>query len=529
MQAFYGTRLSEHRALTPEGYLICYDTPIARIGTQLYRGDEVNSDKDVVEVHRIAEEIFKPSAVASFEGKAFTNNHPFKNLDVNDTLIYQKGDIHNVRPDKNREYLLADIIVKDKQTIDDIGNGKVELSAGYDCDIIEVDGRLIQVNIVGNHVALVNHGRAGSKVRVLDKNFEESKHPRAEDGKFTSGAGSTSTTGVSSEKLGDLISNYAQHNNSVIYEKLGKDLGVDPKELEATVSKELGKDPMTGEPIHLGVLLEEYNEGALKDITKAISSLIASKKSVSDYNSLYRRKEIKMKKNKDLFAKMLKSFVKDAEPDEIKEAIQACHDEEETPAEQQKEDDKFAELQKKIDIIEDRINGLMARKDEEPELTALDELEEEIMDEDVDKRKDIDEIGGILKGKVDEELWRTIIGKVEKIAYNNSEAGKHDDVDNDPKLIEALAEKAQSHDEDVDKEDIKKEIADAKKVIGGIKDKATRLKVADSFAKMIRGRVTNKNYKYIMDAALKNPSKTANNKVNYDEAFKKIKENHFRK
>lgn len=415
MQAFYGTRLSEHRALTPEGYLICYDVPIARIGVQLYRGDEVNSDKDVVEVHRIAEEIFKPSAVASFEGKAFTNNHPFKNLDVNDTLIYQKGDIHNVRPDKNREYLLADIIVKDKQTIDDIENGKVELSAGYDCDIIEVDGKLIQVNIVGNHVALVNHGRAGNKVKIYDN-----------------------------------------------------------------------------------------------DITNT-------------------EKEKRMKKNTDVFAKMLKSFVKDAEPEEIKEALKACHDEEETPAEQKKEDDKFAELQKKIDIIEDRINGLMARKDEEPELTALDELEEEIMDEDVDKRELASEIGGILKGKIDEELWRTVMGKLEKGFYNNSEAGKHDDVDNDPKLIEALAEKAQSHDEDVDKEDIKKEIADAKKVIGGIKDKATRLKVADSFAKMIRGRVTNKNYKYIMDAALKNPSKTATNKVDYDEAFKKIKENHFRK
>lgn len=44
-------------------------------------------------------------------------------------------------------------------------------------------------------------------------------------------------------------------------------------------------------------------------------------------------------------------------------------------------------------------------------------------DEDVDKRKLVDEIGGILKGKVDEELWRTIIGKAEKLAYNKSEAG----------------------------------------------------------------------------------------------------------
>ena len=50
-------------------------------------------------------------------------------------------------------------------------------------------------------------------------------------------------------------------------------------------------------------------------------------------------------------------------------------------------------------------------------------------DEKVDKRKLIDEIGGILKGKVDEELWKTIIGKAEKIAYNESEAGSADDED----------------------------------------------------------------------------------------------------
>lgn len=46
--------------------------------------------------------------------------------------------------------------------------------------------------------------------------------------------------------------------------------------------------------------------------------------------------------------------------------------------------------------------------------------------EDVDKRKLIDEVGGILKGKVDEEVWRTIIGKIEKVAYHKSEAGTAD-------------------------------------------------------------------------------------------------------
>lgn len=50
-------------------------------------------------------------------------------------------------------------------------------------------------------------------------------------------------------------------------------------------------------------------------------------------------------------------------------------------------------------------------------------------DEKVDKRKLIDEIGGILKGKVDEELWKTVIGKAEKIAYNESEVGTANDED----------------------------------------------------------------------------------------------------
>ena len=43
--------------------------------------------------------------------------------------------------------------------------------------------------------------------------------------------------------------------------------------------------------------------------------------------------------------------------------------------------------------------------------------------EDVDKRQIIDEIGGILKDKVNEETWRTIIGLVEKDAYNPSSDG----------------------------------------------------------------------------------------------------------
>lgn len=70
-----------------------------------------------------------------------------------------------------------------------------------------------------------------------------------------------------------------------------------------------------------------------------------------------------------------------------------------------------------------------AIREEVKEIVPDVEIKEDITKdaESVDKRKLIDEIGGILKGKVDEELWRTIIGKAEKLAYNDSTASADDE------------------------------------------------------------------------------------------------------
>lgn len=80
-----------------------------------------------------------------------------------------------------------------------------------------------------------------------------------------------------------------------------------------------------------------------------------------------------------------------------------------------------------------------------------------------DKRKLIDEVGGILKGKVDEEIWRTIIGKLEKLSYEKSEAGT---ADNKAKNDGEEPEKEEPKKDDDDKaknngeDGIKKELAD---------------------------------------------------------------------
>jgi hypothetical protein len=91
--------------------------------------------------------------------------------------------------------------------------------------------------------------------------------------------------------------------------------------------------------------------------------------------------------------------------------------------------------------------------------------------ENEDKRKIIDEVGGILKDKVDEEVWRTVIGKLEKVAYEPSETDKadnkcknEDDEDEEEKeeKFEEEKEIAENKDKEDKEEDKKEEKADNK-------------------------------------------------------------------
>ena len=95
------------------------------------------------------------------------------------------------------------------------------------------------------------------------------------------------------------------------------------------------------------------------------------------------------------------------------------------------------------DQIKALLNRVINSEDEKPK----EEEKKEVENENVDKRKLIDEVGGILKGKVDDEVIRTIIGKLEKIAYDKSEDGGADN------------SKAKNADE---KEEVKKEVKEEK-------------------------------------------------------------------
>jgi len=187
--AYFGSKLSPHIVKNPAGFLICKDVAIARTGTQQYLGREIGvSDRpnDIITVYRVEEEVFNPRAMASFEGCPFTEEHPMDFVQPNNSDALVKGTIVNVHrgTGNSRDLLLADIIIYGKQEIDFVeSKEKREISCGYECEYVPYKDGFKQVNIIGNHVALVSAGRAGQRVAIQDtakvsldnKNIERSK------------------------------------------------------------------------------------------------------------------------------------------------------------------------------------------------------------------------------------------------------------------------------------------------------------------------------------------------------------------
>lgn len=178
--SYFASKISDNISETAEGYLICHNVPIARTGVQEYLGQELGiSDKydEYIKVYREPEDVFASEALASFEGKPFTDNHPEPKVDINNITQYSKGHAQNLRRSTEEpDLLLADIIVTDPLVISEIKNGvKREISSGYDCYYVPYKDGYRQVEIRGNHIALVSKGRAGDRVSIKDNKVERKK------------------------------------------------------------------------------------------------------------------------------------------------------------------------------------------------------------------------------------------------------------------------------------------------------------------------------------------------------------------
>lgn len=182
MKYFFNTQLGETRYRMADGGLLCKDVAVARTGTQVYAAEDLpnltpNAAGQII-VTRSPEQVFDPATLASFEGMSITVLHP-EDEDGNIRLVNPQnwkdlahGHLQNVRrgTGNQSDLMLADLIVKDEYAIQLIEDGLRQVSCGYDAEYEQTaPGKADQVDITGNHVALVPKGRAGNRCAIGDR------------------------------------------------------------------------------------------------------------------------------------------------------------------------------------------------------------------------------------------------------------------------------------------------------------------------------------------------------------------------
>lgn len=184
--AYYSAPLSDNIEETPEGFLICRDVPIARTGWQQYKiselpkemadavGLDTSNPSAMVDLYRDARDVFDPDCLASFEGKAVTEEHPDDFVTPENFNKVAKGHVQNVRrgkePFDSGDYpIIADLHIMAEPLLTKVRNKTLrEVSCGYDYALKREGDKVLQADITGNHVAVVPKGRAGPEARIND-------------------------------------------------------------------------------------------------------------------------------------------------------------------------------------------------------------------------------------------------------------------------------------------------------------------------------------------------------------------------
>lgn len=163
------------------GFLHVKRVPIAQVMVQPY----IKNDGSIDHEAKLPEELLSDATVQSANNKPVTDNHPGEMVTKDNAKKYMKGFTDSdAYVDGNMLY--NDITITDSDLINQIVNGKRELSIGFQADIQPESGDLngikydsVQRNIRINHVAVVNRGRAGHNVRLLGDSaeaIEEGEH-----------------------------------------------------------------------------------------------------------------------------------------------------------------------------------------------------------------------------------------------------------------------------------------------------------------------------------------------------------------
>lgn len=174
---FYVTeKIGPKQSLTPEGFLLCEEVPLARTGMMIYGPDETPIEPGpdgIVKIFREDGEVFNQKTIASAQGKPVTNDHPEEDVTPESWKDLAHGIMLNVRrgDDVMDDLLIGDLLITTPEGIEAVQGGKREVSLGYEADYepLGAAGTGKQSNIIINHIALVEQGRCGPRCAIGDK------------------------------------------------------------------------------------------------------------------------------------------------------------------------------------------------------------------------------------------------------------------------------------------------------------------------------------------------------------------------
>ncbi|MDT6962919.1 DUF2213 domain-containing protein [Cupriavidus sp. SZY C1] len=171
-------QIGTRQSITPEGFLLCEEVPIARVGSQDYAYFELptlEAKDGVIVAERTADVLFSAETLASFEGKPVTIDHPPDFVTPANYMSVARGTVRNVRRGEGAQadLMLADLLITDAEAIRRVqskgADALTQVSNGYDAEYEQIaPGRARQATIVGNHVALVKNARCGPVCSIGD-------------------------------------------------------------------------------------------------------------------------------------------------------------------------------------------------------------------------------------------------------------------------------------------------------------------------------------------------------------------------
>ncbi|EEY09218.1 DUF2213 domain-containing protein [Mannheimia haemolytica] len=186
------TLAQDKKDIDTNGWFEVKDNPLSKEGVFLYRGSQIRLPdgtqppdlNQLYPVYRPAEELEK--SIPSFRLIPWVDEHTMLGGEEMGMTPAEKKGVNGVIGEDvyfKNGILFGNIKVFSERFARQIENGKKELSLGYRCSYEHSPGvwngqkyDYIQRDLRGNHLALVEKGRMGADVRVMDSSDVEPNH-----------------------------------------------------------------------------------------------------------------------------------------------------------------------------------------------------------------------------------------------------------------------------------------------------------------------------------------------------------------